>query len=690
MQISDLVNQYTSAGGTAEGMTGTKGVNKLVSSLREMAAGNIFEGTVNSMKNGKVVLGLSNGRTVTARLDGKISLTVGQSMFFQVKSNDGLQIAIRPYTVGGNTANPTLMSALQAAGLPVDGKNLSMVNSMMQEQMPIDVESLHQMARVVASNENINVQTVVAMQKLGIPVTEEFAAQFENYMDDRQAIGKAMEGFMEELPQTLSNEVFSAGELRQMGSQILAIITEGLSEEAQAVIEEAAQEGTAGGQDGTQVQEGVGLPQDAQGMPSGAGMPGAQNAEMAPGVDAGHGEDTAQNVDVTSGLDAEQSTGAAQNADTASGADAGQSTGTAQDTAAAQNADTAQDTAAAQGSTASQNANTAQNTDTAQGSTAAQNADTSQNADTAQGSTAAQNANTAQDAAAAQNANTAQGPASHSLQALLSPKQLQELSGLLKGFPGLADNAKLFPEGQLKAGTSSVEVLRAVQEAMGKDPLIGKSAITKLFSSEGMANLMRDAMEQQWLLRPQELGRGDKISNLYEKLESQISRMENVVKAAGMENTALAQAAADIRGNVDFMNQINQAYTYVQIPLKMNGQNASGQLYVYTNKKNLSKEGDKELTAFLHLDLDNLGSTDVSVKMLGRKVDTNFYLQDDASFNLVQANLPMLEERLQKKGYSCKLTVTNENKHVNFVEDFLKKDQPSAGQLHRYSFDMRA
>ena len=38
----------------------------------------------------------------------------------------------------------------------------------------------------------------------------------------------------------------------------------------------------------------------------------------------------------------------------------------------------------------------------------------------------------------------------------------------------------------------------------------------------------------------------------------------------------------------------------------------------------------------------------------------------------------------------CTLIVNNESKKVNFVEDFLKKDQPSAGQVRRYSFDMRA
>jgi flagellar hook-length control protein FliK len=137
------------------------------------------------------------------------------------------------------------------------------------------------------------------------------------------------------------------------------------------------------------------------------------------------------------------------------------------------------------------------------------------------------------------------------------------------------------------------------------------------------------------------------------------------------------------------MNQINQAYTYVQIPLKMSGQSASGELFVYTNKKALA-EGNKELTAFLHLDMDNLGPTDISVKLLGRRVSTNFYLDNDAAYELLEKNYPVLEERLRKKGYDCEISVVNEEKHVNFVEDFLKKDMPSAGQLHRYSFDMRA
>ena len=192
------------------------------------------------------------------------------------------------------------------------------------------------------------------------------------------------------------------------------------------------------------------------------------------------------------------------------------------------------------------------------------------------------------------------------------------------------------------------------------------------------------------MVKPSELAtEGNKIGRLYEKLTGQLEQISHALKGTGQAQNGLAQLGADIRSNIEFMNQINQTYTYVQIPLKMSGQNASGQLYVYTNKKALA-EGDKDLTAFLHLDMDHLGPTDISVRLRGKEVSTNFYLENDEAYELLERNLPVLEARLQKKGYRCNISVINEEKHVNFVEDFLKKDQPTAGQLHRYSFDMRA
>lgn len=701
MLISDLLGQYNHTSRQTKRLndTGTRGVQKLVSALRDMGAGTIFEGTVNSMKGGKVVLGLSNGQQVSARLDGNVPLSVGQSMFFQVKSNDGTQIAIRPFTVDGNSVNLTLMNALAAAKLPATAVNLSMVNTMMQEQMPIDANSLGQMARTVSMNPEINVRTIVQMQKFDIPISQEMASQFENYMDDSQAINKAVDGFLRELPQIMSDESLSLPELRQMNDQVLTIITEGLGGEEN--------QGSSGNVVAAAVENpwNAATTATAENIDSPASNPAARTAaaemELTQGITQAAAEELTQGI-----------TQAAS--ETVQTADSGPAAGIMPENFSGQEGVGRTPEAAVQAenpSAASQQSAPAagvngavENSDlvlenfnieeTNNGSLLSQSGtampEETRIQTTAQQSLSAVEENATMTTMTSEAASPL--PAEHSIGKLLSENQIQSLGEQLKTIPGLVENTNFFSEGQLLSNTNAVSILLAVRDALRGNSVLARQTVTRLFGSKAFGTLIKDALEQQWLIKPEELGKGNhKISTLYERLENQISRMEEVVKAAGKESVEFAQAAAEVRNNVEFMNQLNTAYTYAQIPLKMSGQNASGELFVYTNKKHLAQEGEKDLTAFLHLDLDHLGSTDVSIRLRGREVSTNFYLDDDDSFALVQEYLPALEARLNSKGYTCSLSVTHEKKHVNFVEDFLKKDQPSAGQqLHRYSFDMRA
>ena len=142
MQITDIMNQYNRnlANGT-EISSGTQGIKQIVSSLQEMAVGNVFEGSINQMDNGIVTLGLPDGKMIQAKLDSGVSVREGESMFFQVRSNNGAQIAIRPFS-NGITTNPTLLHALEAANIQANGKMITMVNTMMEQSMSIDKQSL--------------------------------------------------------------------------------------------------------------------------------------------------------------------------------------------------------------------------------------------------------------------------------------------------------------------------------------------------------------------------------------------------------------------------------------------------------------------------------------------------------------------------------------------------------------------
>lgn len=578
MQISNLVSQYNNSVANGEPMTGAKGVEKLVSSLNEMSKGMIFEGTVSSVRGNQVKLALSNGQQILARLAGKFSFEQGQSVFFQVKNNDGGTIEIKPYTVDGEGVNLTLMDALKAAGLPVDGTNLSMVNKMMEEQMPIDKTSLNQMYQLVQDNKGINVTTLVELKRLGIEINQVNAAQFENYANDKQAITIAMDSLIEELPNALSAEDLSMYKLVSQARDILNIVTDGLPEDAFISNEDA---------DMSQYEA---IMRDNQSAP--VVKKHFNIAELFESLNSVSGE--SQDIQTTQKI----------------------------------NNSSVIDNIFLQGNEAKSN----------------------------------------------------------TIGFILSDKQIEELNEQVrKLLPDLQENnISLYSE-----DSSVVGILNDINSMLENTPA-NADALRHLFSGEAFKLMLKETIEQQWMIKPGDLEKNPKkIDGLYDKIEKQIINMENILKTSGVVNPKAEALADNIRGNIEFMNQINEAYTYMQVPLRMNEGNASGQLYVYTNKKSIS-DPDKELSAFLHLDLEYLGGTDVSIKMLHRKVTTNFYLDSDESYAMVKQFLPVLEKRLQDKGYNCELTVNSDSKQMNFVAGFLKKDLPPTGQVHRYSFDMRA
>lgn len=652
MQIRDMLGQYSQnvKNGTEELMS-AQGTQKLVSSMQELEPGSTFEGTVNSVKNGKVVLALGNGQTITARLDGKVSIQPGESMFFQVRSNDGTTIALRPYVQAGNINNPILLNALTAAGVPATERNITMVDSMMKEQMSISRQSILDMGRVVGSNPNVNVNTAVLMTKIGLPVSAEMASQFENYMVDQHAIVDEMDLAMNQLGRLLGDADSGEEQSFELYGKVLDILN-GEGETSAQTTDGLQQNDT-----GTMVNAGENIEMEAAVQQS-------KNGAAAEGVQKQVQQQNTKDLISMGAAGQEQSAGVAENAENIAGE---QTAGNA-----AQSMQTGIDAA-----------DVLKNTQ----------ADTAADFKNVQGQT-------------------------DTLEQILDQNGLDHLKRLLQNIPTLTGNTDLFevqeeedvfvdtmsgddagkkafelaqaePEVTLKQSMTAEDFLNTLRDALKQNQEYGFAGMTKLFGSKEFAAILKNRAEKQWLLEPEQLREASKVSDLYERLDHQMKQMENVMKAAGVTQNSFVQTAADIRSNVEFMNQINQVYTYVQLPLKLSGQNASGDLYVYTNKKNLN-DPEAELTAFLHLDLENLGSTDVSIRMKDKNVKTNFYIADDASYDLIEKHLPVLEKRLAQKGYRCSITMSKEEKKVEFVEDFLQRDMPQAGTLHRYSFDVRA
>lgn len=601
MQITGMLNQYNRniANGT-EISGGTQGIRQVASSLQEMAPGNVFEGSVNHMENGTVTLGMSDGKTIQAKLDAGVSVRVGESMFFQVRSNNGTQIAIRPFS-GGNGSNPTLLNALKAANLPVNGKMLTMVHTMMEQAMSIDRQSLSQMARLVMGHEGMDVANVVQMMKLGIPITEEMMAQFENYKYDQYAILDQLESVMEQLPKQLADGGMGDGKLFEFNQQILEVFLG---------------EGKTG--------------EDGQVLPA-----LLDQAAHAPG------EAAQEQPDLVRAAVQSEASGAVDEL--------------LQDAVSnMQEAVVAEDGAKRQTSEPSAKA-------------ALEQPVTAEEAD-----------------------GHAIKAGQDTLKHLLSSGEVQNLSRMLAEIPGLSRHPALFSEGSFQADIPSKELMRLLQQAFASQDTDVRKALGELASSKEYRTLVRNMMERQWLLKPEELKTDHKVNELYERMDRQLAQMEKVLRSFGQSAPQLADTASSVRSNIQFMNQINQIFTYVQIPLKLAGQNAHSDLYVYTDKRRM-QEKDRELTAFLSLDLDYLGSTDISIRLYQNHVSTNFYLASENSYRVILDNMQTLEQRLTDRGYQVQIQVLNQKAKGNFMEELLQKGTASSGgMVHRYSFDVRA
>lgn len=231
------------------------------------------------------------------------------------------------------------------------------------------------------------------------------------------------------------------------------------------------------------------------------------------------------------------------------------------------------------------------------------------------------------------------------------------------------------------------EVLKNIGENMPKEAFnnIIKSPVFK----EKITKLLMDRL----YLNPTKLSEDKKIvknevDKIYDKLNKLTEMIKNMPENVKSENLSLA--GDKLSKNMNFMNELNNIEAYVQVPVKFSEGNKNGDLYVYNRRRN-KKINDDTLTAFLHLQLDYLGATDINISLKKNSVTAKFTLDDETSRNLVEDNLGELEERLEKIGYNVTIsTELSEKKSQKFNAILpITSNNENAVSIKRYIFDIR-
>lgn len=274
---------------------------------------------------------------------------------------------------------------------------------------------------------------------------------------------------------------------------------------------------------------------------------------------------------------------------------------------------------------------------------------------------------------------------------VLTKQQWNTLGDLLRELG--ADEAQTE---QIKNGEMTAkEILNLIKAFMPKADTGGAlpHELGRVLDSKEFQTLLRSEIEKQWLIEPKNVAEPDKVKQLYERIKEQTAKLHEALQSAGKGDNPAAKSVQNLQNNVDFMNKMNQVFTYIQLPLKMAGNNAHGDLYVYTNKKNLAAK-DGNVSALLHLDMEHLGPLDVYVTMQNQKVNTNFTLRDESAMDLIEQHIGLLNERLAKRGYDLKAQFQmkepeDEKDAAGIMQTILNQDK-NISVLSRTSFDMRA
>lgn len=561
--------------------------------LRE---GQTLKGVVSDVHSDQITLVMEDGTAFTGRLPDAGQYSIGQKAAFKIVSLDQNTIYMKAVSTSYLLdMEDTIDQALEEAGLPKSARNSDVVRSLLMNQQSISRENLLSSIRLCATYPDADVNSVITLRRLGLPLTPENLAQFEQYENNghslldhfaqiTDSIGDLMNAIGTQVPR-LSGQ--TAGQLLNLALSSSLTPEEQALKEAQAAASEAQTEAAA--------QEG-----------EGSDAPETAEKALANAADAALSEET----EVSSSPFSRMKQIFSSLTDGASAAKAALSeTGLAKDYKV---------------------------------------------------------------------------PFIHEQVGFsLSPEEREAFHSLLSDLPLPEELTTSLQEGTL----TTRDFLTAVRQAL---PQMSSEQAAVLLSSPAFQRLVKDQFLSNWTLSPEKLKQKGAVEELYQQISSQVDKLSHFSQDVFGKNLFenLQQQTTQTSQNLNFMKLLNDTYQYVQLPVKLQQQNAHGDLYVMTRKESLRRHPDS-LKALLHLDMDHLGSLDIHIIRENTSITTKFFVDEKDTLQLLEKNINLLQDALNEQGFSFSSEFSMKEKDFNLVNDFMNAEAP-VGTIARYNFDLRA
>ncbi len=135
---------------------------------------------------------------------------------------------------------------------------------------------------------------------------------------------------------------------------------------------------------------------------------------------------------------------------------------------------------------------------------------------------------------------------------------------------------------------------------------------------------------------------------LGERLEWAATALESLTRETAAPLQPLMQDAVDA---MRLFNQISTLHTFLEIPLRLNGEQAQGELYVMKRKGNRGRIDPSDFTLFLVLDTMHVGHLETLAHARNNRVTLRFEVPDEGIRDLVREMRKGLDDGLVEKGF---------------------------------------
>lgn len=669
----------------------------------EVKEGQILKGEIIDLRYNEVSVQMEPGKQViTAKLEGNIPLAIGQTAQFQVTENSSERITLKlvPNEAAASTSN-TIDKALSASGLALTDRNKAIVEELLNNRMSIDKQTLQTLVKLSHVNREASPLTLVLMNKYNIPMTSSNIAQFEIYqngthqlLDGIHNISKGILDLLQQQTGELPKEAISSGS-QQMNSQVSSFV---MNEKLLDILNNKPGKNISMNTAETPINNFLGKDDLAllsksieQKMSETTAIPLGMQADLVKQL--GNGTmSLSEAVNLITKIYAVEPdmvqtlTGKdgilLPNAEAANNAQdallkANNSNQQSESQQTAQQLSTSQQTVSQQSSlqqSALQQSSLQQ--------TALLQSSVSQSlmqqvfSQGLMGNSAAPIISSLLEQFALSQGNQTE------INNVLNSQERANLSDLIKTFPEAGEVKKLLAD-----GTASInDVLNFVKDGLH---LQEESVVKSLLRSPEYSKLIEEAFHQKWTITPDKLVNKDSVTNLYQNLQENLEKLNSLLKEGreSIENSRLQEPVKSLQENLRFMKDLNETFTYLQLPVQFKDKDVHSDLYVFTKKKAL--QGKKEgLNVLLHLDMANLGLINVHIQMDHNIVQAKFNLENKDSVQIISDYLPTLKSALQRKGYSLFSEVKATYEKPDFCRDFIEQNSKD-NNTQRYTFDIR-